>query len=246
MDPSTPEYVEDLDRFAAEYTTPNDARTVDQKICTYIMEAEVPRLKGPDVLEMGYGDGGWTGRLVAHFGRTHLVDASPELLDTSRGLYGDQVETYQSYFEEFTPPKLFDSILCTWILEHVVDPVVVLRRARGWLKPEGELLAAVPNGLSLHRLMAVKMGLQEEPYEMGEADASVGHRRVYDDRSMTADLESAGFEVVERKHAMCKPLPNGLLTHLSDGQLRGLFDIAEMIAPENRGSLVYRCRSATD
>lgn len=244
MSKETPDYVEDLDRFAPEYTTPTDARAVDQKTCTFLMDEVVPELKGPDVLEMGYGDGGWTGRLVAQFSRTHLVDASPELLETARGLYGDSIVTYESYFEEFSPPKKFDTILCTWILEHVVDPVLVLEKARQWLAPDGELLVAVPNALSLHRLMAVKMGLQADPHEMGASDASVGHRRVYDDRSMTADLEAAGFEIVERLHAMCKPLPNGMLTHLSDEQLRGLYDTAEFIAPENRGMLVYRCRSA--
>ena len=92
--------------------------------------------------------------------------------------------------------------------------------------------------------MAVKMGLQDTPHDLGESDASVGHRRVYDDQSMSADLAAAGFEILERRHAMCKSLPNGLLVHLSDEQLKGLYDLGKALPLENRGALVYLCRSA--
>ena len=246
MSTTKPDYVEDLDRYVSEYTAPSDARTVDRKICTFFMDEVVDGMRGPDVLEMGYGDGGWTGRLIERHGRSFLVDASRELLDVAKQLYGDRLEAYESYFEEFEPPRRFDTIVCTWILEHVVDPVQVLQRARTWLESEGELFVAVPNALSLHRLMAVKMGLQEEPNELGDSDSLMGHRRVYNDASMSADLTAAGFEIVERKHAMCKPLPNGLMVHLSDEQLRGLYRLGEEIAPDNRGLLAYRCRSAAD
>jgi len=49
------------------------------------------------------------------------------------------------------------------VLEHVDDPVAVLRLVKSWLKPGGRVLAAVPNARSIHRQAAVIMGLL--PYE---------------------------------------------------------------------------------
>jgi SAM-dependent methyltransferase len=43
------------------------------------------------------------------------------------------------------PEDSFDTIVCAGLLERVRDPLGVLRRLGGWLRPGGRLLASVPN-----------------------------------------------------------------------------------------------------
>ena len=43
------------------------------------------------------------------------------------------------------PPRSFDGITMYHALEHVEDPVAILRALAGWLAPEGVLLVEVPN-----------------------------------------------------------------------------------------------------
>lgn len=236
------EHREDLERYAESYLRPSAARTVDQKVVGMLVERTVPRLEGPDILEMGYGDGAWTGALIARFGRSSIVDASAELLAGASAEHGEKARTHRSYFEEFEPPCRFDSILCTYVLEHVTDAVGVLCRCRGWLKENGLLFVAVPNAGSLHRRLAVRMGIQRDIHELGEADRSIGHRRVYDAGSLERDLAEAGFRVESRASVMCKPLPNGSLAGLDDAQLRGLFDLGDGLPEDLRGILAFFCR----
>ena len=39
----------------------------------------------------------------------------------------------------------FDAIVCGDILEHLNEPLLLLRRARAWLRPNGRLIASIPN-----------------------------------------------------------------------------------------------------
>jgi 2-polyprenyl-3-methyl-5-hydroxy-6-metoxy-1,4-benzoquinol methylase len=44
---------------------------------------------------------------------------------------------FPGWIEDFQPPRTYDYVLCTEILEHVPDPVAVLRTARRALAPAG-------------------------------------------------------------------------------------------------------------
>ena len=49
----------------------------------------------------------------------------------------------------------------------------------------------VPNGHSIHRLVAVKMGLLKDPCELNQRDKSLGHRRIYTPETLRKDIEAA-------------------------------------------------------
>jgi 2-polyprenyl-3-methyl-5-hydroxy-6-metoxy-1,4-benzoquinol methylase len=236
-------FKENLDLYAKEYLEPDTARNTDQKILGMVVRRVISRLEGPDVLEMGYGDGAWSAAVMQRFGRTHLVDAFPELAATARMLHADKITVYTSYFEEFEAPKQFDSIICTCVLEHVVDPVAVLRRAREWTKPKGLVFVAVPNATSIHRRLGVAMKIQKDIYELGDADISVGHRRVYDAETLEHHLRQAGLVIEMRLPMFFKPLPNSLLAYLNDAQLEGLMEVGDEMPEDQRGILAYFCRA---
>src|SRR5207302_938926 len=128
-----------------------------------------------------------------------------------------------SLFEDYTPERTFDFIVMGHVLEHVADPVGLLRRARTWLSPGGCLFAAVPNANSIHRQAAVVMGLLSSIYELNEADVHHGHRRVYDRVALHRDFSDAGLEIAVWGGYWLKPLANAQLRseeHTSELQSR--------------------------
>jgi len=67
--------------------------------------------------------------------------------------------------------------VCSEVLEHVADPVDVLRRARLLLAPGGRLVVTVPGG------------------PKSAFDKAIGHRRHYTPELLGAQLRAAGYQV---------------------------------------------------
>ena len=94
------------------------------------------------------------------------------------------------------------------VLEHVEDPITVLARVKTWLSAKGRLFASVPNARSLHRQMAVVMGLLPSEHSLNPADLHHGHRRVYDPESLRRDVHAAGFPIELFGGYWLKPVAN--------------------------------------
>jgi len=113
-----------------------------------------------------------------------------------------------SLFETFEPARTFDNIVLGHVLEHVEDPVGILRRAAAWLSPGGRILAAVPNARSLHRQAGVLMGMLEIESALNDMDRYHGHRRVYDPESFRADFLKSGLTIEIFGGYWLKPVSN--------------------------------------
>jgi len=232
---------ERLDAIADEYIRPDPGRAIDQKILGMIVESIIPWIKGPEILELGFGDGQWTGRIIELFGHSHIVDGSRVLLDTAKQKYGPRITTYASLVEDFAPGRRFDTIIASFVLEHVEDPVQILRNTTAWLRPQGNVVVIVPNANSLHRMLAVCMQLQESTWELGATDRQMGHRRVYGASTMEHDIVEAGLAVVARKGFFCKLLPQNMMTGFSDEMLKGLMKLGERLPKERAASIAFNC-----
>jgi 2-polyprenyl-3-methyl-5-hydroxy-6-metoxy-1,4-benzoquinol methylase len=233
-----------LDRISQEYQQPDAGRRVDQKLISLLVGRAIPWMTGPEVIEMGSGDDQWTQRLIEHFGHSHLVDGSRTLIEAARKKYGAKLTTYHSLFEDLDPGKQFDTVLSSLVLEHVEDPVKVLATAAQWLKPEGRLVVIVPNALSLHRRLAVAMGLTRAADELGESDVRLGHRWVFTMASMEANLAKAGLQIVRQAGWLTKPLPQAMMTGFSDALLEGLMKLGDELPMEHACFLAFHCRKA--
>ena len=233
-----------LDRISQEYQQPDAGRRVDQKLISLLVDRAIPWMTGPEVLEMGSGDDQWTRRLIEHFGRSHLVDGSRTLIEAARKKYGAKLTAYHSLFEELGPGKQFDTVLSSLVLEHVEDPVKVLATAAQWLKPRGHLIVIVPNALSLHRRLAVAMGLTRAADELGDSDVRLGHRWVFTIARMEANLAKAGLKVVRQAGWLTKPLPQAMMTDYSDALLEGLMKLGDELPMEHACFLAFDCRRA--
>jgi SAM-dependent methyltransferase len=223
-----------LDEIADTYLVPDAGQQVDTMVRGHIRDRIMRWVRGPEILEMGSGEGPWTGEIVERFGHSSVVDGSGKLLQSVRDVYGDKVRCYESYFENFVPPGglRFQTVIATHVLEHVQDPVQVLRQSRQWLAPGGRIIAVVPNATSLHRRLGVKMGLLKTVYDFSERDLVLGHHRVYDLEQFKSDASSAGFRIVHIQGFFLKILPVSRMVDFPESLMKGLFDLADELPPE--------------
>jgi 2-polyprenyl-3-methyl-5-hydroxy-6-metoxy-1,4-benzoquinol methylase len=112
------------------------------------------RAPGPRtrLLDVGCGDGGMLDRL-RHRGWRDLhgvdVDAQAVSQARARGL----LVKHGTLIDQHYPDGSFDVIAMSHVLEHVHDPVGLLKECRRVLRPGGRLLVATPNAQSWgHRL----------------------------------------------------------------------------------------------
>ena len=131
----------------------------------------------------------------------------------------------------------FDTIVMEHILEHVENPVDLLRRARTWLAPGGRMLLGVPNAHSIHRLAAVKMGMLKAPTDLNDRDHALGHRRVYTQAAFRNDVQAANLTILESGGVFFKPLSNKQIQdHWDERMLQGFYELGKQF-PDNAAEL---------
>jgi SAM-dependent methyltransferase len=150
---------------------------------------------------MGLGDGTLVERLAPSFERSTVVEASDKLVVEAQMRFSTipGLAMVNAYFESYDlePKDRVSCVLGNHVLEHVDDPVKVLRKSRGWLKPDGIAIFTVPNATSLHRRIGVELGMLERVSDPSDQDRVIGHQRVYDAPRLHTDIVEADFVVVE-------------------------------------------------
>lgn len=182
------------------------------------------------VLEMGYGDGLFSAELSKRNIHFTLIEGAASLVETARKMY-PQTVTEHVLFEEYTSEEKFDVILATHVLEHVDNPVSLLKNMYSWLKPGGKLIVIVPNKESIHRKLAVLMGLQPALDTLGARDKLVGHQRVYSLDTLSADIREAGFSITDQQGFFLKVLPNSMMREYSSELIYALNEISPELPP---------------
>ncbi len=202
-----------LDDYARTYYLSDEIADID-------IEERAQRLSAPRVaaavgdarrvLDMGYGTGEMAAELLGRGLAAEVVEGSPLLADRARAEHPGLV-VHQAMFEDFDPGPVYDAVLALHVMEHVDAPRDLMARVRGWLAPGGALVVVVPNRHSLHRRLAVLMGIQGELDDLSPRDHLVGHRRVYGLDTLGEDLRAAGFAVQEEFGFTLKTVPNAMM-----------------------------------
>lgn len=159
------------------------------------------------VLEMGPAEGIMTDKLIDYFDDYTIVDGAQIFVDNLLKKY-PQIKGTVSLFEDYIPGRKFDNIILGHVLEHVENPVEVLKIVKSFLTEDGVILAAVPNCNSIHRQAAVIMGLLKRNNELNEIDCYHGHRRVYSYEEFKEDFKKAGLNVLKSGGYWLKPVSN--------------------------------------
>ena len=145
------------------------------------------------ILEVGCAAGG-TGRELKKRPGVFVagVENDPEAARMARKVLDDVVE---GNIEEMDLPygeNSFDCILFADVLEHLIDPLAVLKKVRPYLKPNGTVVASIPNvqfyGV-VHHLIEGNWTYQKE----GILDET--HLRFYTFKEMEKLFAEAGFEI---------------------------------------------------
>ena len=198
----------------------------DKRLIRFRYETIKSKLVGKIGLELGPAEGEMTQFLLNDFESLTIVEGSSDLLAQIPDR-GNLVKIH-ALFEEFQPQQPFDSIILEHVLEHVDDPVGLLERVKNWLAPQGRLFLGVPNGNSIHRLVAVKMGLLDNPCQLNLRDHALGHRRVYTPQTFSADIEKSGLKVLEIGGVYFKPLSNmQIQENWSEEMIQGFYELGK-------------------
>ncbi len=175
----------------------------------FMLKAFSPFFKSGNLLELGSFKGDFTKRIIPIFKDITCVEASYEAIEIAKKELGDQVKYVNSLFETATLPVQYDNILLTHALEHVDDPVFVLKRINDeWLSAQGRLFLVCPNANAASRQIAVKMGLISHNSAVTAAEKEHGHRITYTLDTLERDARAAGLHVLYRSGIFFKALAN--------------------------------------
>ncbi len=175
----------------------------------YMIRTFEPFFRNGSLLELGSFKGEFTRRLLAHFDDVTCVEASDLAIEESKRQLGDKVKFIHSIFEAATLPKQYDNIVMTHVLEHIDDPVQVLKRINDeWLADGGRLFLVCPNANAPSRQIAAKMGLISHNSAITPAEREHGHQITYSLDTLEKDARAAGLNVVFRTGIFFKALAN--------------------------------------
>jgi 2-polyprenyl-3-methyl-5-hydroxy-6-metoxy-1,4-benzoquinol methylase len=175
----------------------------------YMIKSFEPFFNKGSLLELGSHKGDLTRRFLPYFDDVTCVEGSALALEEARDRLGDKVTLVNSPFESVVLPKRYDNIALTHVLEHLDDPVAVLRRVNNeWLASNGRFFLVCPNANAPSRQIAVKMGLIAHNTAVTPSEAAHGHRRTYTLDTLERDAVAAGLKVVHRTGVFFKALAN--------------------------------------
>ncbi|MCF8256657.1 MAG: class I SAM-dependent methyltransferase [Flavobacteriales bacterium] len=160
-----------------------------------------------------------------------ILEGSEVIISTFkiRNEYKDRLTVYHTYFENYEPKHGYDAIEMGFILEHVDDPLAIVKKYRQHLNPGGKMFVAVPNARSLHRLIGHEAGLLKDLYELGPFDLMQGHKHYFDLATITGLVEEAGLVINKRMGLFLKPITTGQMKQLGwgDNIVKALMTIGE-------------------
>lgn len=197
------------------------AAPFDAKMRDYMMRAFGPWFADGKCLQVGCAHGDQTSRLLDRYDDITVVEAEPSFIEYTRQRLGDRVRFVESFVEDYVTDARYQTIIFSHVLEHVIDPVLALRRLGGLLAPGGRLFVVVPNAEAPSRRIAVKMGLIDHLEGLSEADIGAGHRRVYRLDTLQRDIAAAGLNAEASGGIFYKPLANFQFNALIGGPLIG-------------------------
>jgi GNAT superfamily N-acetyltransferase/2-polyprenyl-3-methyl-5-hydroxy-6-metoxy-1,4-benzoquinol methylase len=175
----------------------------------FMIRSFQPFFRPGSLLELGSFKGDFTKRFLEHFDDITCVEASDVAIEAAKSTLGDRVNFVNALFETVTLPRRYDNIVLTHVLEHVDDPVRVLKRINDeWLAEGGRLFVVCPNANAPSRQIAVKMGLISHNAAVTPAEAEHGHRCTYSLDTLERDAVAAGLKVIYRSGIFFKALAN--------------------------------------
>ena len=143
-------------------------------------------LEGKKILEIGCGTGNLLNLLQNYNFELHGSDYSKDYL-TKAKLKNPNIEFFQGDLTDTNMwskhQQVFDSIICSEVLEHLEDDLRALQIINSLLKTNGVLIITVPALMSLY----------------SEFDKNIGHYRRYSMNTVCNTVKLAGFDIEKNR-----------------------------------------------
>lgn len=213
----------------------------------YMLQSFAPFFNKGSMLELGSFKGDFTRRFQPYFDDITCVEASSLAIEEAKRKLGGDINYVNALFEHATLPKRYNNIVMTHVLEHLDDPIAVLKRVNDeWLADGGRFFLVCPNANAPSRQIAVKMGLISHNAAVTPAEAEHGHRCTYSLDTLERDASAAGLKVIHRSGIFFKALANFQWDQLlqtdiiSEGYLDGCYRLGQQY-PDLCSSIFLLC-----
>jgi trans-aconitate methyltransferase len=233
-----------LDQIAVGYDPSNPAEQFDYWLKRLQARTLLPWLHGGSALELGCATGELAMQLVHHCEHYTIVEGSSINIDAARDRLPG-VSFIHSMWEDYTAATLHNDIILFNALEHVEDPVGLLRRSRAWLAPRGRIHIVVPNGLSIHRLVGTEMDFLPNPLAVTDGDRAQGHVRNYTVDLLSEHVRAAGFAPIHQQGIFLKVLSNRQMLGWDWDLIQALHNVASRFV-EHAAELFVSCELPTN
>lgn len=138
------------------------------------------------ILEVGCGIGNFT-QALSKYGKVTAIDINKEYIKRLKLTGVHDVEYGVGDIEKgryfFGGSKVFDTIICLNVLEHIKNDEEALKSLYHLLKPKGVLVLLIPGHQFIY----------------GEIDKNIGHFRRYDKGSLVGNLRALGFSITKAR-----------------------------------------------
>lgn len=217
MSGQPPKHTRDLARYEAAYRASRFEETQAAYRKRMLLEL-LERVRPARVLEVGCG----VDTLAAHWrgaDRFVIVEPGEGFAATAREQTTGQagVSVIEATMEAAAgrlAGESFDLVLLSGLLHEVSDVPSLLAATRAVCGPHTLVHANVPNARSLHRLLALEMGLIRDVTETSPLQAQLQQPRVFTAETLSEALQAAGFEVVDQGSYFIKPFTHGQMQQL--------------------------------
>ena len=198
-------------------------------------------IKGIEILEVGCSIGIMTRKLSGFLFNVTVVEASKKLIEYVKKIKGiDDIIFVQSLFEDFKTKNKFSDIIMANLLEHVENPILILKKAKSLLENDGLVHIIVPNANSIHRKIGKEIGMLKETTSFSSGDKKLGHRRVYTKETLIEDILKSGLKIDKIRGIFLKPFSDSQMEKFDKKVLNALFEIGKEV-PEYCSTLYFVC-----
>jgi 2-polyprenyl-3-methyl-5-hydroxy-6-metoxy-1,4-benzoquinol methylase len=149
----------------------------------------------------------------------HIVEPSPAFHEAALEQCRNRpnVHLYSGTLEQTAAVlagEHFDFILLAGLLHEVERPEDIVAAVRPLCREDTVVHVIVPNARSIHRVLALEMGLIDRLDKLSSTQAALQQHRTFDVQSLSTLMEGAGFAVLESGSFFIKPFTHAQMDEL--------------------------------
>ncbi len=224
----------DIAAYEAAYES-SDFEVVQAEMRKRIVVGLIERIGARRILEIGCGADAIFNHLT-DFDSCVVVEPGSRFADKARSdASGDsRVNIVQGLLEDVSDQlvsRAFDLILVSGLLHELPRPEGILRAVRPLCSASTVVHVNVPNARSLHRLLALEMGLISNPAETSERQKRLQQAHTFDLAGLRSLCEREGFKEFDSGSYFIKPFAHAQMAQLQsmgfldERMLDGLFGL---------------------